>query len=421
MKKEKRIPTILGLILILGTVFISSRLVSQTTTSFTQASGECDPINPQITNLTHQTATISFTTSSACLVDINVANQTISDPKGKGTIHYLDITGLEASKAYIFSIISGGKEFKSDSYNFKTAQKPNQDIPTSNLAWGRVLNPDQSPATDAIVYLNIPGASALSASVTSSGNWNIALATSFNESLNDWFTPPSDVEENITVITTDYPATQIINTTSHNNPVPDIILGQDRFSAPESLPTNQMEDIVLPEYTLDSSIPLDITNPTNNEQISTQKPDFFGTGQPNSTLKIKIESPIIISGQTTVNADGSWNWSPPQNLTPGEHTITVTDSNNKSVTRKFIVLAAEAQTSFSASPSATIITPTPTPTIVSKPTAIPTHLPTPTPIPVVKPSTSSGIPKTGILLPNFVLVSLAVISIIFAVVYYKKS
>lgn len=421
MKKEKRIPTILGLILMLSTVLISSRLVDRTTTTSTQASGECDPINPQITNLTHQTAVISFTTSSACLVDVKIANQTIFDPKGKSTVHYFDITDLEASKAYIFSIISGGKEFKSDSYNFKTAQKPNQDIPTSNLAWGRVLNPDQSPATDAIVYLNIPGASALSASVTSSGNWSIALATSFNESLNDWFISPSDIEENITVIATGYPATQIINTTSHNNPVPDIILGQDRFSIPESISTNQIEDIILPEYTLDSSVPLNITNPTNNEQISTQKPDFFGTGQPNSTLKIKIESPIIINGQTTVSADGSWNWSPPQNLTPGEHTITVTDSNNKSVTRKFTVLAAEAQTSFTASPSATTVIPTLTPTIAPKPTATPTYLLTPTSIPVIKPSTSSGIPKTGVLLPNFTLISLAIVSIILATVYYKKS
>ena len=189
MKKEKRIPTILGLILILSTVFIGSRLVGRTTTSFTQASGECDPINPQITNLTHQTATVSFTTTGSCLVNVNIDNKTLPDTKDKGTIHYIEIVGLEESKAYLFSVISGGKEFKSDSYNFKTAQKPNKDIPTSNLAWGRVLNPDQSPAGNAIVYLNIPGASALSAAVTSSGNWNIALATSFNESLTDWFTP----------------------------------------------------------------------------------------------------------------------------------------------------------------------------------------------------------------------------------------
>ena len=420
MKKEKRIPTILGLILILSTVFIGSRLVGRTTTSFTQASGECDPINPQITNLTHQTATVSFTTTGSCLVNVNIDNKTLPDTKDKGTIHYIEIVGLEESKAYLFSVISGGKEFKSDSYNFKTAQKPNKDIPTSNLAWGRVLNPDQSPAGNAIVYLNIPGASALSAAVTSSGNWNIALATSFNESLTDWFTPPSNIEENITVIATDHPATQIINNTSHNNPVPDIVLGQDKFSAPETLP-DQTEDVILPDYTLDSSIPLNIINPTNNEQISSQKPDFFGTGQPNSTLNIKIESPVTINGQTSVNQDGSWNWSPPQNLTPGEHTITVTDNNNKTITRKFVVLAAENQTSFTASPSATIITPTPTPTIIIQPTAILTRPPIPTPIPVVRPSTSSGIPKTGILFPNITLIILAVVSVVFAAVYYKKS
>lgn len=398
-------------------------MVGRTTNTFTKASSDCNPINPQITNITYQTATISFTTSSSCLTNINVSGKTFSSLGGKGMIHYFNINGLEESKAYIFSVISDGKEFNSDSYNFKTALKPSLEIPVSNLAWGRVINPDQSPASDAIVYLNIPGASPLSARVTSSGNWDVALATSFNESLNDWFTPPSNIEENIIVIASGYQATQIINNTSHNNPVPDIILGQDRFSAPANSSEPEIE-VSLPDYNINSSVLLDIINPANNEHIYSQKPDFFGTGQPNSNLKITVESPIIINGQTTIKEDGSWNWSPPQNLTPGEHTITVTDENNKTVTKKFVVLAAESQTSFVASPSAVTVTQIPTsiPTVTIKPTAVPTTpLPTPTPIPVVKPSTSSGIPKTGAIFPNITLILFSIISIVFAISYYKKS
>ena len=422
MISEKRIPTILGLILLLGTIYLGSTLVGKKTNTFTKASGDCEPVNPQITNITYNTASISFTTSSDCLATINLSNRTFTDTKDKGTIHYFEIVALEESKAYDFAVISGGKNFSSDSFNFKTAQKPAKDIPTSNLAWGRVLNPDNSPATNAIVYFNIPGASVLSALVTSSGNWNIALSTSFNESLSDWFTPSGNIEENITVISPGQPQTQIVSNTSHNNPVPDIIIGQNNFSAPNKAITDESTTSLLDgNFDLSNDSSLSITNPKNNENISNKRPDFFGTAKAESILKVKIESPVVIDDEVKVESDGSWNWSPRQDLTPGEHTITVTDENNKTVSHKFIVLAAESQTSFTASSSAVTVTPTSAPTKTPTPTIQPTKTPIPTQIPAVNPSTSSGIPKTGNLLPTVMLMFLSFVSITFAFVYYKKS
>ena len=61
MKKEKRIPTILGLVLLVGTIYLTTQLLNSPKGASIKASQSCDPINPQITNKTNTSVTISFT------------------------------------------------------------------------------------------------------------------------------------------------------------------------------------------------------------------------------------------------------------------------------------------------------------------------------------------------------------------------
>ena len=176
--------------------------------------------------------------------------------------------------------------------------------------------------------------------------------------------------------------------------------------------------------------PLKILNPKTNESINSLKPDIFGTANPNSQLKIKIESPVVYNDVIKVDSNGEWNWSPSQDLTPGEHTVTVTDENNNKISQRFIVLAAEASSpAFSASSSANLTTKTPSPTptkiITTTPTKTPTTITptkkiTPTEILATYPSTASGIPKTGTILPTFTLIILSFISLVFGLVSLKK-
>ena len=438
MLKEKKIPTILGLLILIGGVLAGSVLTSNNTNFTSKASGDCNPKNPQVTNITDNSVSISFITESSCMSSLLVNNQTINNTAvlgndQKSKIHYFDINNLENATEYQYSLINDGKTYSETSYKFETAQKTNASIPSSNLAWGRVFTPELKAASKVILFINIPGASPLSALVTSLGNWNISLATSFNELKTDRFVPTTNTPEEIIVIDQEKNSTQIIANTSQNNPTPDIILGQNQFS---SLPvtfdaetnTGSLSSVV----PVQNSKELDILNPKDNESISTQKPDFFGTGPINSSIKIEVHSPTAYTGEVTTKVDGSWNWSPPANLTPGEHTITATVIENgveKIISRKFTVLAADNNPSYSASPSA--ITNTPIPTIVSKTTIIPTSTiiitPTPTKIPTLiptirtsKPSTSSGVPTTGNLAPTIFLLLLASSFIAFSFLSFKK-
>ena len=442
MFKEKKIPTILGLVILIGGVFVGVFLTNKNTNFISKASGDCSPINPQITNITDNSVSVSFLTESSCLSSLVINNQTIENTatlgdNKKSKIHYFDIDNLEDSSEYEYYFINDGKNYKQSSYKLKTATNPNGLIPSSNLAWGRVYTSDLKAASKVMVFVNIPGASPLSALVTSSGNWNISLTNSFNESKTNRFTPTANTSEEIIVIDQEKGRTQISANTSQNNPTPDIILGQNQFS---SLPITfdaETNSGYLPSITpAPNSKELDILNPKDEESISSKKPDFFGTGPINSKIQIKVESPIVYNDEISTNSDGSWNWSPPADLTPGEHTITVTVNENgidKIISRRFTVLAADNPLSYSASPSATTPTPTlnlsptltPTPTSVAKTTTSPTPtiIPTITPVTTIrtsKPSTSSGIPTSGNLIPTFVLLLLSSSFIAFSFVSFRK-
>lgn len=431
MFKEKKIPTILGLIILIGGVFVGVFITNKNTNFVSKASGDCNPKNPQVTNLTNNSVAISFVTESTCLSSLSINNQIINNSAvlsndQKSKIHYFDVTNLENATDYEYSFINDGKSYTQSSYKLKTAQTPNGSIPSSNLAWGRVFTPELKAASKVMVFLNIPGASPLSALVTTSGNWNISLANSFNESKTDIFTPPSNTSEEIIVIDQEKQTTQISANTSQNSPTPDIILGQNQFSSlPVTFdPETNTGSLSSVTPVSNSSKELDILNPKDNESLSTQKPDFFGTGPINSTIKIKVESPETYNGEITTNSDGSWNWSPPADLSPGEHTITATVIENgieKIISRKFTVLAADNNLAFSASSSAT----TPTPTLTLTPTLKVTITQTPTPtkiasataVPTIrtsKPSTSSGVPTTGNIFPTIFLLSIASFFIAFS-------
>ena len=218
-----------------GGIFAGVLFSNKNTDFISKASGDCKPINPQVTNITNNSLTISFLTESACLSSLQINNQSIenlaiSNNGDKSKIHYFEVNSLKDETEYEYWFINDGKNYKLSSYKTKTAPKPNGPTPSSNLAWGRVFTPELKPAAKVIIFVNIPGSSPLSALITTSGNWNISLANSFNESKTGRFVPTPNVSEEIIVIDQNKQATQISGNTSQNNPTPDIILGQNKFA-----------------------------------------------------------------------------------------------------------------------------------------------------------------------------------------------
>src|SRR5690606_27107233 len=97
----------------------------------------------------------------------------------------------------------------------------------------------------------------------------------------------------------------------------------------------------------------------------------FGNGPAGREISITVHSDPV-SGDTEVDSDGTWSWSPPKNLENGLHNITIewTDVQGivHSLTRSFIVQAQENNPSFESTPSGTT-PPSPTSSPTPKPTA----------------------------------------------------
>lgn len=450
MKPEKRIPTVIGIILLIAGIAAGVILTSRNTSFFSKAGGDCTPINPQFTNVTDTSFDVSFLTSGSCLSAININGQNIPDIRfvdqtktpTANKVHYFSMNNLKENTNYTFSFILNGTTFSKPEYQTRTASKPSSPVPLSNLAWGRVYTSDLKPAVNSIVYLNIPGAAPLSSFVTSSGNWNIPLATSFNQEKNNWFTSPSNIDEEIIVLAQDFSATQITSNTNRNNPVPDIIIGQNSFA---SLPATGTEG----ELSISPGVSgksLEITSPKEGETVSAKRPDIFGNASSSISINLILE-PGTISGTVNSAADGIWHWSPSKDLSAGDYIVTATAKNSKTgfvekISRKFNISSTGTGLAFTASPSATLVTPTlavtpisttPTPTKALSPTLVPTKIPIsgptikptlapkatatprPTKAPIVraaKPSTSSGVPVTGSPIATIVFVSLASIFVV---------
>ena len=190
------------------------------------------PQGVQITNLTHQSLDLSFTTTSSCLSILEINNRRFPNFQESSLTHYFRVDNLKSKSEYPYSISSGGQNYQLTEYKVKTATKPTIEASTSNLAWGKILKANQDPSSNTILYLTIGGALPLSAITDQSGQWHISLANSFTETKDSWFTPSANTPEELIIYSPDGTLTQISHTTSQNDPIPDIIIGQNYLSAP---------------------------------------------------------------------------------------------------------------------------------------------------------------------------------------------
>jgi hypothetical protein len=443
---EKRIPTIVGILLVLGLIG-GLTLVKRGAIFFSQASKGISPKEVRITNITDSSFVVSWETDKKTSGFVEVVNldqeKTIPDYRdqqgnlGEYDTHYMVVENLEADKRYEFVVNSGGKKFYKQGetpYSIKTAMLVFGQPPSANLASGKVVTSEENLAQGAIVYINISGISPLSALVTSKGNWVVSLAQAYSENLNsraDY--QEGRILEQINVNGGQLGRATVKVFTNNDDPVPTIKLGQDfDFTdiengdlseltvSPTSSPGSKLEEGI----DVSEKKEFKIINPGEGETIKISRPEIFGEGPSGGEIKIILESSLTQEAEIEIDADGSWQWTPPENLSPGTHTLKVnyTDpetGQEETYVRTFVLAASVDETgpAFSATPSGDTTTPTltlaptSTPQMTSTPTLVPTEVVsaspteelTPTVSPEVQPSTESGVPKTGFLGPTLVL------------------
>lgn len=462
MKKVLRLPTLLGLLLVLGAIAGGVVLIKQGPNLFLKASPTLTPNQLRVTNINDNSFTVSWLTdqSTSGFIKYGPDNNltfTATDDRDQlsgrtdeFSVHHVTVKNLSPSTSYLFKIGSGGRIFDNSGqpYQVKTASSTKNSTPPNDVAYGTVVDQNGNPVEGVIVYLSLANANPASTLTKSSGSWVIPLNLIRSADLSSWasYDKAASIEE-IFVQAGGLGTATVVATTKNDSPMPKIILGQNfdfrqvaeekiqpsLTPTPEATETGKftVEQIATPSAT--SSAQIKILNPDQDEKINTAKPEFLGTGPAGTTLTITVQSPATYSGTVKVDSKGNWQWTPPANLAPGEHTITASykDKNGllQKITRTFIVLASGESSlpAMTATPSGSA-TPSPTPT-----TKTATVLPTPTtkiasgsPTPTSTisgrtsmPSTEGGIPTSGYLTPTFIVFIMG-FSLIFLGLFIKK-
>ena len=438
MRKEKRIPTILGIfllvVLIVGLGFVKKKQIF-----LSKADQQVIPSDVRITNITDNSFTVSWTTAkkTSGLIKLLTEDEErvfpdVRDKTGElsqFTTHYVEVVGVGSNRNYRFLIISGGKEFFSSQntpYQVKTALPFSGELPRANLASGVVKTSDGQPAEGAIVYLTIEGISPLSSLVTSQGNWAISLAKAFSSDLTGLANyQEGKIIEEILVQGGELGTATARVYTEDDDPVPPIVLGGEYdFTQGDQTETDSLPRSTTPSSSEDSRLggleaeslsaekSFTILNPEEGETISFPRPEIFGTGPKGAKVKIVLESPTKYEAEIEIDESGDWRWVPPQDLAPGTHTLRVTyvdpqTGQEETFIRSFILAANDTEgPSFTATPSGETVSPSPTLTVTPSPTSTPTATVAPTlPPRTSQPSTESGVPQSGFWQPTFILIA----------------
>jgi len=441
MHKTVKIPTLLGLIVLVaglvgGIVMINSRqqLVSKAAVSPT-------PQGVTLSNITDRSFTVSWTTPTSASGFIKLmskdkkADKVILDDRDKNsasqnkrTVHYVVVDSLVPGETYKFVIGGDNNQFDQNGVPFsvQTVQTLSS-TPQSDIASGVILSATGQAAGGVIVYIQIPGGQLVSTLSDSSGRWAVPLSIVRSEKGDAWLN--YDLSVTVYAIKVDGGEAGIadaILTTSIDKPVPALKLGNSydfRQSQEPRLSAENKQNLPFENYSADeielnslfdfSSLgpvtPLNegltLDNPKKEgEVIYSDKPEFFGSGPSGSSVEIKIESVNPITGETEVDSNGKWFFPVTANLQNGNHIITLkwTDANGivQVLKRSFVVNATSGDR----------------PAYVSTPSATPTSKSislTPTVLPKKSlPATSSAIPKSGGLAPTVVTFMIGLILVI---------
>ena len=451
MKKIKRLPTILGLLLVLGAIAGGVVMIKNGPDFFLKASPTLTPSQIKVTNITDNSFTVSWLTEDKTSGFVKYGTEPnlsftgaddrdqLSGKTDNFNTHHITLKNLKPTTAYFFKIGSGGKIFDSNGQPYQiTTAKTAKTSPANDVAYGTVVNQSGQAVEGAIVYLSLANASPASTLTKASGSWVIPLNLIRSADLADWasYDKEASIEE-IFIQAGALGTATVVATTKNDSPMPKITLGQNFDFRKIAEITPEEEKIQMEKQATESSKfaleatpaasstptatadkELKIINPGQNEKLNTQKPEILGTAPAGETLTITIQSTATYSGTVKVDSQGNWKWSPPANLEPGEHTITASylDKNGQeqTVSHTFLVLASGTSElpSLTATPSGEA-TPSPTPTASPSPTPTATDAGR-----VSMPSTEGGVPSSGYLTPTF-LVFIIGCSLIFLGLFLK--
>ncbi|MEP7166896.1 MAG: fibronectin type III domain-containing protein [Candidatus Woesebacteria bacterium] len=349
----KRIPTIVGIVILsaglIGGIFLAN---SVTTGFLPRASPESTPKNLKITNVTDTSFTVSWVTdskttgyvkygpSSSSISSVTTDDRDqIGGSVGQFKTHHVTLRGLTASTTYFYKIGTGTSELYDDSgkpYQTKTT------VPITSPAktlYGEVLSSDTTGATGALIYISGDSIAPLSTITQSGGSFALSLAIARAKDGVSSATFTDDTKISLLVISPIDDTTSVIDATiSQGQPFPDIVLGKNQnLTSPTQTPQPEAENTSAPTQSKFTSqllsapveIPasvsanfLSISAPTDQFVSTVARPVLSGTASKSATVSLALKGPSTLTTSTKATATGAWTYTPVTSLKNGAYTLT---------------------------------------------------------------------------------------------------
>lgn len=192
MRQIRKLPTIVGLLILVIGVSVGVFLVQTRQTINSSASPEEAPKSLRITNITDNSFTVSWITSKKVGEFVNFGkSQSLGQTAGGETqlAHHVTVSDLSASTTYLFKVGSGNATYDNNGDFYKVKTGPS--LPSQNkndVVFGSVVSSSGVPVSGAIVYVSLPGASALSTVTDAKGAWTLSLSNARTTTLETWAT-----------------------------------------------------------------------------------------------------------------------------------------------------------------------------------------------------------------------------------------
>lgn len=328
----------------------------------------------------------------------NSVNTTVLDERDVDTSrasrrnHYIILRNLTEQTTYYYELIAGRELVtlpNGKPYSFTTLAVDNGVRSNLRPAYGKIVNANDSPAADALVFLRITDAYPLVAITKASGEWLIPLQTILSVKSGQGIAVSDADRVSLDFISDNGQSTHVDAPISKITPLPQtIILGKDyQFTSDAVLGASTS----LVSAQSSQTSPLQIIYPKQNSVVPAVQPLIKGTGIAGTTVYASINSTPPFSYRTTVGSDGQWLVSVDTPISPGIYTLQVMlpDVTKKTVVlqRTFSIAKSGEQVLGSATASATV---TPAQTSIVTPTSI-----IAAPTSVVLPQQSPTLIRTG--------------------------
>lgn len=434
MIKKSTIPTILGIFVLLVGVFAGVFFLRNAQVFKIGADSSSSPKDIRVSNITDNSATISWTTDKETngFISWGDSQENTNKVESEGVngqkyfSHNISLSGLAANTNYYYKITSDGTTFDNNGIAWKFTTGASIGISSNSiLLSGNVINATGAPKVKSLVYASV-GGYLLSTLTSDTGNYVFQLGSVRTPDLGSF--ARVDLASTLVQISVVAPPDGVASAQifpQSGNPVPTIVIGQV-YDFKNSPANNQGENpnanLNLPADTIQQSkFNVDVSSSsskptsvileslTEGETINSQKPQFFGKGPGGESITITVNSENPVSATVQIPNTGSWSYSVPTDLAPGDHSVTVswidTSGITRFLTRNFVVKAGEIP-SFTASESGTLNSPSPTPEG------------NPTPFPVAV-ETAMPVPVTGDLTPTLILFIMGLAIVVFSFVTWK--